>query len=82
MIRNLIPIVTFDTNTLNSVLYPESSQRENNSEAEIVRSFIISGRLRGFFCETLITFEGITRRDRPSAIGSTHINAKTYQTDI
>ncbi|WP_240471315.1 hypothetical protein [Komagataeibacter rhaeticus] len=81
MIKNSILNVTFDTNTLNSVLYPESSQRENNGEAEIVRSSIISGRLRGFFCETLITLEGITKCDRPSVMGSTHIDIKTHQTD-
>lgn len=49
MIKKSIPTVTFDSNTLNSVLYPEFSQRENKGEAEIVRNSIISGQLRGFF---------------------------------
>lgn len=81
MIKKSIPSVTFDSNTLNSVLYPEFSQRENKGEAEIVRNYIISGQLRGFFCETLVTLEGITKRDRPSTMGSAHINVKTHQTN-
>lgn len=81
MIKNSIPRVTFDSNTLNSVLYPEFSQRENKGEAEIVRNSIIYGNLQGFFSETLITLEGITKRDRPSTMGSAHINVKTHQTN-
>ena len=69
--------VTFDTNTLDSVVWPESAQRDNKEAAITVRAAIQNGRLRGFFSETVFTLEGIEREDRSRILGSTRVMIET-----
>jgi hypothetical protein len=69
--------VTFDTNTLSDVVSPETSQRADGQEnGTRVREAIQSGHVRGFFCETLVTLEGIRNSDRVDVIGSTRIESE------
>jgi hypothetical protein len=75
--------VTFDTNALNDVISPETSQRGANGTANgtKVRAAIEAGRVQGFFCETLVTLEGIRRRDRSDVLGSTRLHSEITSTD-
>jgi hypothetical protein len=67
--------VTFDTNTLADVVSPETSQRPNGASAGAkVRAAVQAGTVQGFFCETMITLEGIKNVDRSAVFGSTTAN--------
>ena len=74
--------VTFDTNALNDVVSPENSQRGASGTANgiKVRAAIETGRIRGFFCETLVTLEGIQKKDRSEVLGSTRLNTQMNST--
>ena len=50
--------VTFDTNTLDSVVWPKTAQRGTGSSGAKIRSAIKTGCIQGFFSETLITIQG------------------------
>jgi hypothetical protein len=58
--------VTFDTNALSDVITPETSQRGavGIASGKKVRAEIEAGHVQGFFCETLVTLEGIKNADR------------------
>ena len=67
--------VTFDTNPLADVVAPVTSQRLNGAaDGAKVRSTIRAGTIQGFFCETMITLEGIKNVDRTIVFGSTTTN--------
>jgi hypothetical protein len=71
--------VTFDTNTLADVVSPATSQRPTGAvDGVAVRTAIQAGTVQGFFCETLITLEGIKNADRSAVFGSTTVNTN-YQ---
>ena len=65
--------VTFDTNALSDVIAPETSQRGalGAASGKKVRAAIEANHVQGFFCETLITLEGIKNADRSAVFGST-----------
>ena len=42
-----------------------------------MRAAIEAGRIQGFFCETLVTLEGIQRKDRGDVLGSTRFENRT-----
>jgi hypothetical protein len=65
--------VTFDTNTLASVVSPETAQRGTGASGAAVRSAIQAGRIQGFFSETLITLEGINGKDRADVLIQTRV---------
>ena len=69
--------VTFDTNTLASVISPETAQRETGTSGAVVRAAIQAGDIQGFFSETLITLEGIENKDRPEILGKTRVVTET-----
>ena len=50
--------VTFDTNALNDVLWPDKAQHPTDpADAARVRAAIQAGDIQGFFSETLVTLE-------------------------
>lgn len=65
--------VTFDTNTLASVVAPETAQRGTGESGAIVAAAVRAGRIRGFFSETVITLEGIKNVDRADVLGRTRM---------
>jgi hypothetical protein len=65
--------VTFDTNTLASVVAPETAQRGTGESGAIVAAAMRVGRIRGFFSETVITLEGIKNVDRADVLGRTRM---------
>ncbi|MHB8704000.1 MAG: hypothetical protein ACYC8W_07685 [Candidatus Tyrphobacter sp.] len=65
--------VTFDTNTLAAVVSPETAQLENGSFGAIVQTAVRDGRIRGFFCETVVTVEGIKNAERADVLGQSRI---------
>jgi len=73
--------VTFDTNALNDLLSvsPETSQRgtTGHMHGTKVRAAIEAGCIQGFFCETLVTLEGIQRKERGDVLGSTRLESRT-----
>ena len=72
--------VTFDTNALSDVIAPETSQRGalGAASGKKVRAAIEVDHMQGFFCETLITLEGIKNADRSAVFGSTAVDT-TYR---
>lgn len=74
--------VTFDTNALNDLISPETSQRgaRRTDSGTKVRAAIEAGRVQGFFCETLVTLEGIENKDRSDVLGSTRLQSQTTST--
>lgn len=69
--------VTFDTNTLASVVSPDAAQRDTGTSGAVVRAAIQAGRIQGFFSETLITLEGIGHEDRSKVLGKTQVVTET-----
>src|SRR5882757_8760654 len=65
--------VTFDTNTLASVVSPETAQRETGASGAAVRIAIKAGQIQGFFSETLVTLEGVEKKDRVNVLGKTRV---------
>lgn len=66
--------VTFDTGTLSDVLRPDKPQPPTNpTDAARVRDAIEVGDIQGFFSETLITLEGIQKKDRARVLGSSRL---------
>ena len=65
--------VTFDTNTLASVVAPETAQRGTGESGAIVAAAMRAGGIRGFFSETVITLEGIKNVDRADVLGKTRV---------
>ena len=72
--------VTFDTNTLASVVSPETAQRGTSSSGAAVRAAIEVGQIQGFFSETLVTLEGIENRDRVDVLGKTRVVSESSST--
>lgn len=68
--------VTFDTNTLASVVTPETAQRGTGPCGDIVRAAIRSGHVQGFFSETLVILEGVRGKDRADVLGRTRLVSK------
>jgi hypothetical protein len=73
--------VTFDTNTLASVISPQAAQRDTGMSGAAVRTAIQDGRILGFFCETLVTLEGIETKDRVDILGNTRVISEATSTD-
>jgi hypothetical protein len=65
--------VTFDTNTLNSVVSPENAQRGTTESGASVRAALQAGRILGVFSETLVTLEAIPRKDRADVLGKSRL---------
>jgi hypothetical protein len=73
--------VTFDTGALNDVLWPETSQAPTDpADAARVRAAIEAGDIQGFFSVTLVTIEGIQRKDRAAVVGSTRLESESTST--
>jgi hypothetical protein len=62
------------------VITPETSQRGavGIASGKKVRAEIEAGHVQGFFCETLVTLEGIKNADRSRVFGSTAVDT-TYE---
>jgi hypothetical protein len=75
--------IAFDTNALNDLIPPATSQRGASGAVtgNKVRCAIEARRIQGFFCETLVTLEGIQKKDRSDVLGSTRLQSKTTSTD-
>ena len=64
--------VTFDTCSLDTVVCPETSQHKNGKiNGSKVRAAIEAGHVRGFYCVTLVTLEGVRRKERREVLGRT-----------
>ena len=75
--------VTFDTNVLDKVCRPERfpSDPEQRLMQRIHRA-LANGQIEGFFSVTMLTIEGIMRRDRASVFAGTRIVAQPARTEI
>jgi len=54
--------VTFDTNTLASVVSPQTAQRDTGVSGAAVRTAIEAGHIQGFFSETSSPWRGLRKR--------------------
>jgi hypothetical protein len=73
--------VTFDTNTLASVVSPETAQRGTGTSGTIVRTAIQETRIQGFFSGILIALEGIDHEDRAEVLGKTKVASQISSPD-
>lgn len=72
--------VTFDTNTIDRVTRPARFSRDpRQSEYTKVYQGLLSRQIDGFFCETMVTLEGIQNNDRVAVFGSTHTQMRRTQ---
>lgn len=69
--------VTFDSNTLDRAVRPERSPKDvRQTEYFKVQQGLTSGSIEGFFCETIVTCEGIENNDRTEVLGSTTLTSQ------
>ncbi len=68
--------VTFDTNTLDRAVRPERFTKDVRQN-EYIRVYqgLMSGSIKGFFCETIVTCEGIQKNDRVEVLASTTLTS-------
>lgn len=57
--------VTFDTCSLDIIV------KDRQINGRKVRAAVEAGHLRGLYCETLVTLEGVRRKERPEVLGRT-----------
>jgi hypothetical protein len=73
--------VTFDTNTLDKAARPERHPKDPaRADFQKVHEALKTGRLRGYFSQTLVTLEGIEKKDRPEVFGSTRLETQSSST--
>jgi hypothetical protein len=65
--------VTFDTCSLDWIV-------KDRLEARKVRQAIVAGRVQGFYCETLVTLEGVQKKERRQALGRTRPVSRSFST--
>ncbi len=74
--------VTFDTNTLDKAARPERHPHDPaRADFHKVHDALKSGRLKGFFSETLATLEAIDNKDRIDVLGSTRLESQSSSPD-
>jgi hypothetical protein len=74
--------VTFDTNTLASVVDPETAQRGSGAWGAVVAAGIRAGQIQGFFSETIVTLEGIKNIDRSEILGRARVLSDSSSTGV
>jgi hypothetical protein len=65
--------VTFDTCSLDLII-------KNRPNGRKVRDAIEAGHVRGFYCETRVTLEGVRRKERPQVFGRTRPVSRSSST--
>jgi hypothetical protein len=65
--------VTFDTCSLDDLV-------KNRPNGLMVRHAIEAGHVRGFYCETLVTLEGVPRKERPRVLSRTRPVSRSTST--
>lgn len=69
--------VTFDTNTLDRAVRPDRFPKDvRQAEYFKIHQGLTSGLIEGFFCETIVTCEGIQKNDRAEVLGSTTLTSR------
>ena len=67
--------VTFDSNTLELACQPERHPRDARQLLmQRVNEALVKGQIKGYYSETMITIEGVKRRDRADVFSGTHIS--------
>jgi len=70
--------VTFDTNTLDRAVRPSRFSKDPRQPEYLkVNQAIRTHAIEGFFCETLVTLEGIQNKDRSAVFESTRIRSRS-----
>lgn len=73
--------VTFDTNSLDRAARPERHPKDSRQcDFLKVREAIVAGRIKGYFSETIVTLEGIERKDRIGVMSSSHFDEHRQET--
>jgi hypothetical protein len=69
--------ITFDTNTLDRAARPARFPKDPRQPEYLkVHQALHAGKIEGFFCDTLVTLEGIQNKDRGAVFGSTDIRSQ------
>jgi hypothetical protein len=73
--------ITFDTNTLDSVARPERFPKNpQGADFYKVHDAVKAGTLKGYFSETIVTLEGIEKKDRIDVMNSTRLDEHRKET--
>lgn len=75
---SMVPMrVTFDTNSIDKAARPDRHPKDPLYNDYLkVNEAIAAGKIEGFFCETVMTIEGIKRVDRAKVLNSTNLKRK------
>ena len=69
--------VTFDTNGLDRVCRPEKHPKDpRQMDFYKVQTALASGKIKGYFSETIVTLEGIENKDRIQVLGGTRVETQ------
>lgn len=76
-------LITFDNNTLDKAVRPERFPRDpRQPEYFKVHRALATGQIKGFFCETIMTLEGIRKVDRAPVFNSTRIRLEPEKVNV
>jgi hypothetical protein len=69
--------ITFDTNSLDRVSRPERHPKDSQQmDFYKVQAALTSGKIKGYFSETIVTLEGIENKDRIQVLGGTRVETQ------
>ena len=75
--------VTFDSNTLELACQPERHLRDSRQPLmQRVHDALVKGQIQGYYSVTMLTIEGIMRKDRASVFSSTRIATQPETTKV
>jgi hypothetical protein len=79
----VVPCVTFDTNVLDLACRPERFPKDKRQpQLQRVPDALAAGAIKGFYPVTMLTIEGIMRKDRGEVFASTQISAESGTTSV
>jgi hypothetical protein len=73
--------VTFDTNTLNSVVWPGTAQRGTGTSGAEIQAAIKAGHITGFICGSVPSMEGVNKEDRVEFLSKQPMRPRVVKTN-
>ena len=75
--------VTFDSNTLELACQPERHPRDSRQPLmQRVHEALVTGQIQGYYSVTMLTIEGVMRKDRASVFSGTRIATQPETTKV
>jgi hypothetical protein len=75
--------ITFDTNTIDHAVRPQLAPKDSQQPGYFkIHEALKARKIEGFFCETLVTLEGIQKVDRAEVLGSMRLQQRRESGDV